>query len=103
MVNGAIPIIAMERNGLGRDWGAEARRADGPRTDHSKQTITYSDLVIHDLKKHMTYQFMNAYFIRVRYFIGQKIEIGRQIKYICIIRPRFFAGVCAEFEALTNR
>jgi hypothetical protein len=61
MVNGAIPIIAMARNGLGCDQRAETRYADGPDADHSKQTITRSVLVSHDLQKSRNYQFMNAH------------------------------------------
>jgi hypothetical protein len=74
MVNGAIPIIAMERNGLGCNQGAEARRTDGLRTDHSKQIITHSALVSHDLKKHRTYQFMNVHFVRARRFTRRMVE-----------------------------
>jgi hypothetical protein len=73
MVNDEIPIIAMERNWLGGDWRAEARDADGLSTDRSKQMIARSALVIHNVKKHRNYQFMNVHFGRARRFMGRKV------------------------------
>jgi hypothetical protein len=58
MVNGAIPIIAMGDNGLGCNQPAETRHADRSCADRCKQMIARSALVIHNLKKHMNYQFI---------------------------------------------
>jgi hypothetical protein len=66
MVNVTIRLIVMGRNGLGRDWQTESHHADGLFADHSTQAIIHSALVIHNLKKHRHYQFMNAPFSKAR-------------------------------------
>jgi hypothetical protein len=103
MVNAEIPLIVIAHNGLWCSQRAEARHADGLRADHSKQTIARSALVSHNVKKHRTYQFMNTSFVRVHRFMGRKVDIEYDINVLRIIRLSFFAGVLAEFEALTNR
>jgi hypothetical protein len=102
VVNGEIPIIMIKCNGLGRDRWAEARHADGPHADRCKQMIAHSALVIHDSKKHRSHQFMNALFVMARCFIEGMVDNCCGINVLCIIRPRFFAGVFAEFQTPVN-